>query len=298
MTAAINPVVKFVKYLELIKFSHTLFALPFAFISSILAIRALQIPYFSEESLVMLGWIALAMVGARSGAMGFNRLVDLKWDAENPRTAIRPSATGEISRISMALMIILSFALLIYAAWNLNKMAFYLSPLAIFLVCFYSYTKRFTSYSHLFLGLAIGAAPVAGWIAVSGEISISSLILGFSVLTWIAGFDVLYALQDLNYDKKAGLHSIPVRFGVANSLRLAKAMHLISLLCWIALKFVEELNWFFLIGVIISGLLLIWEHGLIKKDDLSKLNMAFFNMNAVISVTLFVALFFDLLIFK
>jgi 4-hydroxybenzoate polyprenyltransferase len=170
--------------------------------------------------------------------------------------------------------------------------------LAIFLVCFYSYTKRFSSYSHLFLGLAIGAAPVAGWIAVSGEISISSLILGFSVLTWIAGFDVLYALQDLDYDKKAGLHSIPVRFGVANSLRLAKVLHLNSLLCWIALKFIEDLNWFFLAGVIISGLLLIWEHRLIKKDDLSKLNMAFFNMNAVISVTLFIALIFDLAIFK
>lgn len=298
MSTATNPVVKIVKFFELIKFSHTVFALPFAFISAILAIRTLQIPSFSGEALITLGWIALAMVGARSGAMGFNRLVDLKWDAENPRTAIRPSATGEISKFSMGLMILLSFALLVFAAWNLNSMAFKLSPVAIFLVSFYSYTKRFTSYSHLFLGLAIGAAPVAACIAVTGTVSFSSLLLGFSVLLWIAGFDILYALQDLDFDKKAGLYSIPVRFGVATSLRLAKVMHLIALHCWIAVKFIEDLNWIFSAGVMASGLLLIWEHRLIKKDDLSKLNMAFFNMNALISVTLFVALFIDLLVFN
>ncbi len=297
MTTA-NPVIKIVKFFELIKFSHTVFALPFVFISAILATRALQLPLFSNEALIKLGWIVLAMVGGRSGAMGFNRLVDLRWDAENPRTANRPSATGEISKFSIGLMVILSFGLLVFAAWNLNPVAFKLSPVAIVLVSFYSYTKRFTAYSHLFLGLAIGATPVAGWIAVTGTVSLTSVILGFSVLMWIAGFDILYALQDLDYDKKAGLHSIPVRFGIATSLRLAKVMHLIALHCWIAVKFIDDLSWIFSAGVMISGLLLIWEHRLIKKDDLGKLNMAFFNMNAVISVTLFLALFFDLLVFN
>lgn len=297
MTTYSSPMLKIVKFFELIKFSHTVFALPFAFMSAILAIRTLKLPFFSPDTLIILGWIALAMVGARSGAMGFNRLVDLKWDAENPRTASRPSATGEIGVVTMAVMVILSFALLVFSAWKLNDLAFKLSPIAIFLVCFYSYTKRFTSFSHLFLGLAIGVAPIAGWIAVSGEISKASLILGLSVFTWIAGFDVLYALQDLDYDKKAGLNSIPVRFGVANSLRLAKILHLISLHCWIALFYIEDLNHVFFVGVLLSGLLLVWEHRLLKKDDLSKLNMAFFNMNAVISVTLFTALTLDVLLF-
>ena len=198
----------------------------------------------------------------------------------------------------MAVMILLSFALLVFAAWKLNPLAFRFSPLAIFLVCFYSYTKRFTAMAHLFLGLAIGAAPVAAWIAVTGEISLSALVLGLSVLTWIAGFDVLYALQDLEYDRQAGLHSIPVRFGIARSLILAKILHLNSLICWIVLWHLQQLNAIFLAGVLICAVLLIWEHRLIRKDDLSKLNMAFFNMNAVISVTLFFALSFDIVFFS
>lgn len=292
----INPIFKIRKFLELIKFSHTVFALPFAFISAMLAIRAESLPYFANSTLVMMGWITLAMVGARSGAMGFNRLVDLKFDAGNPRTAIRPSVTGDISVLGMAVMILLSFALLVLSAWKLNLLAFKLSPVAIFLVCFYSYTKRFTNFSHLFLGFAIGSAPVAGWIAVRGEISLSSLVIGLSVLTWIAGFDILYALQDMDYDKKAGLHSIPVRFGVLKSLRLAKVMHLITLLCWSYLVYLEQLGWIFIAGVAVSAVLLIYEHRLLKEDDLSKLDIAFFNMNAVISMTMFIALAADLLI--
>ncbi len=292
-----NPILKISKYFELIKFSHTVFALPFALISSILAIRHLKLSYVSLDTLESLAWIILAMVGARSGAMGFNRLIDVKWDAENPRTATRPSVTGEIGSVSLIFMILISFSLLVISAWKLNTLAFRLSPLAIFLVCFYSYTKRFTNYSHLFLGLAIGSAPVAGWIAISGDFSVSSLVIGLSVLTWIAGFDILYALQDLEYDTSAGLHSIPVRFGIAGSLSIAKVMHAVTILCWCILAYLESLSFAFIVGTGISMMLLAWEHRLLKEDDLSKLNLAFFNMNAVISVTMFIALLVDILLF-
>lgn len=298
MQTTLNATNKIVKYFELIKFSHTVFALPFALISSILAIRQLQLPYFSQDTLWLFAWIVLAMVGARSGAMGFNRFIDMKWDAENPRTSNRPSVTGEIGNFSMVIMILVSFSLLVVSAWKLNPLAFKLSPIAIFLVCFYSFTKRFTNYSHLFLGLAIGSAPVAGWIAISGSISISSLALGASVLTWIAGFDVLYALQDLEYDKKAGLHSIPVKFGIANSLLLAKLMHFSTIILWSVLTYLENLSFFFVAGIAISAILLTWEHRLLKENDLSKLNVAFFNMNAVISVTMFFAVVIDILLFN
>jgi len=285
-------------FLELIKFSHTVFALPFALISAFLALNSTGVGILSKSSGIMLGWIILAMIGARSGAMGFNRLIDLKWDALNPRTANRPSVTGEISQPRILMMVIFFFALLVFAAWNLNFLAFCLSPLAIFLVCFYSLTKRFTHYSHLFLGFAIGSAPVASWIAVTGEISFSSILIGMSVLTWIAGFDVLYALQDIDFDKKVGLHSIPVRFGIAKSLNISRLMHLVTIICWIILAQLEPLNELYYIGVIICSGLLVWEHNLLRKDNLSKLNMAFFNMNAVISVTFFIALTLDLLVFK
>ncbi len=298
MTLKKSPIARLVTYLELIRFSHTLFALPFALVSTILALRTLNGSYFSAFSLEKLAWIVLAMVGARSGAMGFNRLVDRKFDAENPRTANRPSATGEIDTISMILLILVSYALLVFAAWNLNRLAFILSPAAIILVSFYSLTKRFTSYSHLFLGLAIGAAPVAGWIAVTGNVSLASLILGLSVLTWIAGFDILYALQDLDYDQEAGLYSIPVRFGVSGSLIMSRSLHAISVICWLSVYRIQNLGWFFLAGIILGVSLLFWEHRLIKKDDLSKLDIAFFNMNAIISVSLFIALVIDIAIFN
>jgi len=283
-------------YLTLIKFSHTVFALPFALLAMILAFREISVMSLQTLPVMTIVWIILAMVGARSGAMGFNRLVDRKWDAENPRTANRPSATGEISPTQMVLMILISFALLIYAAWKLNITAFYLSPVAIFLVCFYSYSKRFTSYSHLFLGIAIGAAPIAAWIAVTGGISPTSLILGSSVFTWIGGFDILYALQDLDFDKKVGLHSIPVHFGVKNSLLIARGLHLITAILWIWLAVIESLNYIFYLGVAVSCILLFLEHKLLKPNNLSGINIAFFNLNAVISIILFITLTGDILL--
>lgn len=282
------------RFLELIKFSHSIFALPFALLP-VMILWARDYPTQQGWPMIFL-WIVVAMVGARSGAMGFNRLVDLKYDRENPRTRSRPSASGEVSPRAMIGMILVSYGLLVYAAYQLNPLAFYLSPVAIFLVSFYSYTKRFTSLCHVFLGLAIGAAPIASHIAVTGEITLASLMLGLSVLTWISGFDVLYALQDLEYDKERGLHSIPVALGVSGSLNLARILHLATVGLWGYYHYLEGLGSFFLAGMGLSALLLLYEHSLVKKDDLSKLNMAFFNMNAVISVTLFLALSLDLLV--
>ena len=270
------------KYLELIKFSHTVFALPFALISVLVASSGA--PSFHD-----LLWVIIAMVGARSGAMGFNRWIDRRFDAANPRTETRPSVTGEVSGSMMVLFILIAYAILVFAAYQLNHLAFYLSPVAIFLTMFYSYTKRFTSYSHLFLGLAIGSAPIAAWIAVEGQITAASLVLGLSVFCWIAGFDVLYALQDFEFDRKEGLFSIPAKFGVGNSLNIARGLHLLTTLLWGIFFSMTDLNHWFLMGMIVSCFMLIWEHWLLREGDLSHLDMAFFNMNGYISVTLFLA---------
>ncbi len=276
-----------VKYFELIKFSHTIFALPFALVSLMVATNG-------YPSLGTVLWVIVAMTGARSGAMGFNRLVDKKFDAKNPRTANRPSVTGEVSTVINVMMIFISFGFLVFASWKLNYLAFKLSPLAIFLVCFYSYTKRFTSFCHIFLGIAIGAAPIAAWVAVTGEFSILSFLLGFSVLCWISGFDILYALQDYEFDSDNDLFSIPTRFGIKGSLIISRSLHILTVVFWLLFADYAELKGLFLIGVLIASLLLLWEHSLVKADDLSRLNMAFFNMNAVISVILFFAVMADL----
>ena len=276
-----------IAYLELIKFSHTLFALPFALVSLLVATAGAP----GWETTL---WIVLAMAGARSGAMGFNRLVDQKWDKANPRTANRPSVTGEVSTVVNVGMITLSFALLVFAAWKLNPLAFKLAPVAIFLVTFYSYTKRFTTWCHLFLGLAIGAAPIAAWIAVTGEVTLGALFLGTSVLFWIAGFDILYALQDYDFDKKNKLYSIPVRYGISNTLVIARLLHLLTVVFWFLFAYYAQLNLLFYLGVLVVTGLLLWEHSLLLGNNLSRLNIAFFNMNAVISVIFFIAVSLDI----
>ena len=281
------PLIKLSGFLRLIKFSHSLFALPFALTSVVFAARWGLLPGRAAWELVL--WVVLAMVGARSGAMGFNRLVDIQWDAQNPRTENRPSVTGEVSKPTMGVMILLSFALLVFAAWKLNPLAFYLSPVAIVLVSFYSLTKRFTALCHLFLGLAIGVAPVAAWVAVRGEVSATSLVLGLSVLCWITGFDILYALQDVEFDRQVGLHSIPVRLGVANSLNLSRLLHLGALACWVWLTWALQLGVIWQVGVGVATGFLVYEHLLLKGGDLRKLDLAFFNLNAYLSMTLFLA---------
>jgi len=280
-------------YLSLIKFSHSVFALPFALITMIIALQG----YDSEKTILeIVILIIIAMVSARSGAMGFNRLVDIKWDRLNPRTATRPSATGAVGISQMIVMILISFSILVYVAWRLNPLAFKLSPVAIFLVCFYSYTKRFTTYAHLFLGLAIGSAPIASWIAVTGEISLVSLCFGLSVLTWIAGFDIIYSLQDVDFDSRVKLHSIPVKFGIVRSIYIARSLHILTIALWFTVPGFAVLNTVYYLGALICSCLLIYEHRLVSPRDLSKLNVAFFNMNSIISITMFVAVLGDVIL--
>lgn len=274
--------------LEMIKFEHTIFALPFAFTGALLAARGLP-------ALSTILWITVAMVGARSAAMGFNRWADRGFDADNPRTSMRALPRGLVTPAQVILFTAVSSVLLLYAAYRLNTLSFMLSPLALAIVFFYSYTKRFTFLSHAFLGLAIALAPIGSWIAVTGKIGAPALVLGAAVLFWLLGFDVLYALQDMDFDRKAGLHSIPQHFGIGWSLWISRAAHAITMAALFWLYTLLSLGWFYLAGVIIALCLIIYEHTLVKKDDLSKLNMAFFNMNGTISVTIFVFTLLDVL---
>jgi 4-hydroxybenzoate polyprenyltransferase len=274
--------------LEMIKFEHTVFALPFAFTGALLAANGL--PSWST-----LLWITIAMFGARSAAMGFNRWADRKFDAENPRTKERALPRGLVTPFQVALFTAVSSAVLIIAAYMLNPLSFYLSPVALATVFFYSYTKRFTFLSHAFLGLAICLAPIGSWIAVSGEIASPALVLGGAVLFWLLGFDILYALQDIEFDQKAGLHSIPQRFGIRRALWISRTAHAITMAALFWLSSLLSLGWYYLAGVFIALCLIIYEHSLVKEDNLSKLDLAFFNMNGYISVTIFVFTFLDVL---
>jgi 4-hydroxybenzoate polyprenyltransferase len=274
--------------LEMIKFEHTVFALPFAFTGALLAANGL--PSWST-----LLWITVAMFGARSAAMGFNRWADRKFDAENPRTKERALPRGLVTPFQVVLFTAVSSAVLIFAAYMLNPLSFYLSPVALATVFFYSYTKRFTFLSHAFLGLAICLAPIGSWIAVSGEIASPALVLGGAVLFWLLGFDILYALQDIEFDQKTGLHSIPQRFGIRRALWISRAAHAITMAALFWLSSLLSLGWYYLAGVFIALCLIIYEHSLVKEDDLSKLDLAFFNMNGYISVTIFVFTLLDVL---
>jgi 4-hydroxybenzoate polyprenyltransferase len=275
--------------LEMIKFEHTVFALPFAFTAALMAANGLPL----WRTLV---WIAAAMVGARSAAMGFNRLVDRKFDAENPRTKIRALPLGLVSPGQVAVFTAVSSLVLIFAAFMLNPLAFALSPVALGIVFFYSYTKRFTFLSHAFLGMAIAGAPLGAWIAVTGRLDAPALVLGAAVLFWLLGFDVLYALQDIDFDRKAGLHSIPRRFGVRRSLWIARASHAVTISALYGLSYLLPLGWFYYGGVVVASCLIVYEHALVKEGDLSRLNTAFFNMNGYLSVTVFVFTLLDVLV--
>jgi 4-hydroxybenzoate polyprenyltransferase len=272
---------KVVLYLKMIKFSHSIFALPFAFTGAVLA--ASGIPPAGQ-----LFWITVAMVGARSGAMGLNRIIDRKIDAENPRTMGREIPSGKIKIVDAAGFTLVSFAVLILAAYKLNPLCLMLSPLAIFVLGLYSYTKRFTWMSHFVLGLSISAAPLGAWIAVRGTFDIEIIPLGFAVIFWLAGFDVLYAMQDMEFDRSYGLHSIPQRFGARNALTLSRIFHFITWALLVLTGAFFHLGLAYWIGMALIAGLLIYEHALVKPDDLSKLNTAFFNMNGYISITIFI----------
>jgi len=285
LTAEVKQAPVFVRikvFLEMIKFSHTLFALPFAFTGALLAARGLP-------SAAQLFWILLAMIGARTAAMGLNRLIDADIDARNPRTATRAIPAGLLSKGSVALFILISLLLLLFAAYKLNPLCLKLSPLAVFFLVLYSYCKRFTALAHVVLGICLAAAPIGAWIAIRGEVTLPPLLLGAAVMFWVAGFDILYALQDLEFDRQAGLHSIPVKLGVTGSLWLARIFSLvmIALLIWLCVS--EALGIPFICGIVAVALLLGYEHWLLRDGDLSRLDLAFFTMNGYVSIIIFVA---------
>jgi 4-hydroxybenzoate polyprenyltransferase len=267
--------------LEMIKFEHSVFALPFALVGALLAARVTRHGWPTWRQVL---WIVVAMVAARSAAMTINRIVDLRYDKENPRTKMRALPAGTLSVSFAWAFTIVAAVLFFVAAAELNLLALELAPLALVILFFYSYTKRFTSWSHLFLGFALGISPAAAWIAVTGSLDPRMLILCAAVTLWVGGFDVLYACQDVQFDAEVGLYSVPKRFGVANALLISRCMHIgvVVLLSWLAASF--GLPWPAWAGIAVVAALLGYEHSLVKANDLSKLNAAFFTVNGYISM--------------
>jgi 4-hydroxybenzoate polyprenyltransferase len=268
--------------LEMIKIEHTLFALPFAFLGAVLAANGLP----SGRQIV---WITAAMVGARSTAMAFNRIADREYDANNPRTSNRALPAGLLSVSFVWVFTLVSASLFLVAAAMLNRLTLWLAPVALASVVLYSFSKRWTLFSHLLLGWCLSIAPTGAWIAVRGALdSPVPLLLSLVVMLWTAGFDVLYACQDYDFDVKAGLHSIPKTFGIARALLIARGLHIGAFAALVALYWITHLGIFALIGVVATAALLFYQHRLVRSDDLSKLNAAFFTTNAFVSLILFV----------
>ncbi|SDI28930.1 UbiA-like polyprenyltransferase [Natribacillus halophilus] len=269
--------------LEMIKFEHTIFALPFAFLGMILGSFEItgQWPTFSQWI-----WVTVAMFGARSAAMSLNRLIDAEIDKRNPRTAERAIPAGLISYLEIILFIFVSLVLLFTAAFQLNMLAVYLLPVAVFFLVIYSYTKRFTWLCHFILGMTIAIAPMGGWVAATGGLHPEAFLLFFVVMFWTAGFDIIYASQDADHDQEVGLYSIPARFGVKRALQVARSSHVVSIVALFSLFFVSELGIIYFIGACISAAIMIYEHSLVSASDLSNVNVAFFTMNGIVSMVM------------
>ena len=274
--------------LEMIKIEHTVFALPFAFLGAVLAARGLPSP-------AQIGWIVLAMVGARSAAMSFNRLVDLPFDERNPRTANRALPKGLLGKGFVVGFVVVSSALLVFAAAMLNSLALKLSPVALGVVFFYSYTKRFTWWTHMFLGFSLACAPIGAWVAIRGTLNTIPLLLGAAVMLWVAGFDIIYSCQDVAFDREQPLFSLPKRFGVTGALWISGLLHLVMVGLLVLLFRLEGLGWLSFAGLALVATLLAYEHSLIRPSDLSKVNAAFFTVNGWISVLLFLITGIDIL---
>ncbi len=273
-------------YASFVRFSHSVFALPFALTGALLAIH-----HSGEWSWSVIGprivWIVVAMVAARSAAMGFNRLVDARYDALNPRTAQRELPRGDMSSREAGVFVILSSLVFIYAAWKLGPVCFALSPVALASVFWYSLAKRVTFYTQLFLGLAMAVAPVGGWLAAGGRAGSEPWLLALAIGTWVGGFDILYACQDLEFDRTHGLRSIPVRFGIGRALAISRAFHVLTVLCLAALHFVADLGWIYLAGVAGVSALLAWEQSMVSERDLSQVKRAF-DLNGYVGILYFV----------
>jgi len=290
-----NLVERLHNYAKLIRFSHTVFALPFALAS--LALAWPSHPVTPRN----LFWILVAMVGARSAAMGFNRLADRRFDALNPRTSAWELPQGKVKVWEAVLLTVTASLLFVYAAWQLNVTCFAISPLALAIVFFYSLTKRFTWTSHLFLGLALSLAPIGAWLAVAeppidlSELSVP-LYLGLAVVFWLAGFDIIYSLQDREFDRGQGLHSIPVHFGVAGALRLSSFFHICTAGFLALVGLAAGMGIIYWLGFVMVSLVLFWEHRLVRPNDLSRINRAFFDFNAYVSIGYFLATLADILL--
>lgn len=262
-----------------IKIQHTVFALPFAIMSAFMAADGLP----SWETLLL---IILSLVFARSAAMAFNRLIDEKFDRENERTSQRALPKGDVQKSDYIWFTLANSAGFIAVCWFINPLALKLSPIALSIVFFYSYTKRFTAYSHFFLGLALSLAPLGAWVAVREDFSIQPALLSIAVIFWLAGLDTIYSCQDIDFDRETGLNSIPQKFGVKKALTMAASFHAVMVVTLLALAVLSQLSWLFTIGVIFTAGMLLYEHSLVKPDDMTKVNVAFFNVNGAISVGL------------
>ncbi|MFH0775068.1 MAG: UbiA-like polyprenyltransferase [bacterium] len=273
-------------FLGLIKFEHTIFALPFAYLGGVLAYQGIfPIHYWI--------WITLAMAGARTAGMALNRLIDRQIDARNPRTANRALPKGLIPVWQVWLLVFASLFLLLFSAYKLNTLCLVLSPVVVIMLVSYSYLKRFTYLTHLGIGLVLACAPIGGWIAIKGNIAVLPIVLGMGVCFWTAGFDIIYATQDLGFDQKEGIHSIPASFGIRNALRISRLFHLITIVSFAFTGILGKMGLFYWAGILAIIPLLIYEHSLISETDLSKVNTAFFSVNSLVSIILFISVIVD-----
>lgn len=284
-------------YLSLVKFSHTIFAMPFALIGFFLA---LKVTSFSTDKpwwqLLLL--VIACMIFARSAAMAFNRWLDKNFDALNPRTATREIPSGIISGKNAVLFIVFNCIAFIICTYLINILCFYLSPVALFVILFYSYTKRFTPLCHLVLGLGLALAPIGAYLAVTGRFDLVPILFSLTVLCWVSGFDIIYALQDEEFDKANNLYSIPAALGKMKALKVSEILHLLSLACVIAAGIHGYFNWLYWIGAVIFGGMLVYQHSMVKQDDLSKVNVAFMTANGIASVIFAIFVLLDLYINK
>jgi len=274
-------------YFRMIKFSHTIFALPFALAAAILAWRQYIVDWTD------IFWVLIAMTSARSSAMGFNRIADVGFDAKNIRTATRAIPAKDISLVSAGSFVLLFSIVFIFASAMLGRICFYFAFPVLIILFSYSYAKRFTLLSHLYLGFVISLAPVGAWIALTNTFSFSILLLSLALMFYIAGFDIIYACQDIDFDRKAGLYSIPAGFGIKKALVISKIMHSLSFFFFCLIYFAFDMHLIYLLALFIIGILLIIEHRIVRFDDLEKIGVAFFHVNSIISVTLFMGILFD-----
>jgi 4-hydroxybenzoate polyprenyltransferase len=285
----VSTVITARRFVSLVKFEHTVFALPFAFVGAILSVA--EVP-----AAAALGWVTLAMVGARSLAMALNRLIDAEIDARNPRTATRELPSGLLSRVQVTVFCVASLAVFLVAVWQLDPIVHPLWPIPVALFVLYPYTKRFTWLCHLVLGLATGLAPLGAWLAVSGRVDVAPFMLWAAVALWIGGFDIIYATTDVDFDRREGLYSIPVRFGIGPALMVTRVCHLLAVALLIAVGVHLGLGPLYYLGLAIVAALLGYENAIVRPDDLSRVNVAFFTLNGVISIVFLAGVLADVLV--